>query len=155
MDAETSQMRKRMSRGRGRPRGKHHSSADFRLLQYLASVSTKWEIDPHDFFDSFVEAWKRQQSTCESLSIECRKKTRDNDIFLITNSRKVVARFSIPKHILEESNPLEDFTHKLSSIRSSAQEIKSDRFQISDLRPGMRHLNIKVRSGKVSVIKNS
>ena len=116
----------------------------------------KYGIDSHDFFDSFVEAWKRQESTCGSLSIECRKKTRDNATFLITNSRKVVAQFSIPKHILEESNLLKEFTHKLSSIRNSAQEIKSDHYQIKYLRPGMRHLNIKIRrSGKVSIVKNS
>jgi len=149
-------MRKRVSRGRGRPRGKQHSSADFRLLQYLALVSIKYGIDFRDFFDGFVEAWKRQESTCGSLSIECRKQTPDNATFLITNSRKVVAQFSIPKHILEESNPLKEFAHKRSSIRNSAQEIKSDHYQIKSLRPGMTPLNIKVRrSGKVSIIKNS
>ena len=148
-------MRKRRSRGRGRPRGKYHSSADFRLLQYLALVSLKYEIDSHDFFDGLVEAWKRHEATCGSLSIECRNKTRDNAIFLITNSRKVVAQFSIPKHILEESNPLKEFTHKLSSIRDSVQNTRSDHYQIKYLRPGMRHLNIKVRrSGKVNIIKN-
>ena len=149
-------MRRRVSRGRGRPRGKQHSSADFRLLQYLALVSMKYEIDAHAFFDGFVEAWKRQESTCGSLSIECRKQTRDKAIFLLTNRRKVVAQFSIPKHILEESNPLKEFTHKRSSIRNSAQEVTSDHYQIRSLRPGMRPLNIKVRrSGKVSIIKNS
>ncbi|MFB0523392.1 MAG: hypothetical protein ACETV1_06500 [Candidatus Bathyarchaeia archaeon] len=149
-------MRRRVSRGRGRPRGKQHSSTDFRLLQYLALVSMKYEIDAHAFFDGFVEASKRQESTCGSLSIECRKQTRDKAIFLITNRRKVVAQFSIPKHILEESNPLKEFTHKRSSIRNSAQEVTSDHYQIRSLRPGMRPLNIKVRrSGKVSIIKNS
>ena len=149
-------MRKRVSRGRGRPRGKQHSSADFRLLQYLALVSLKYEIDSHAFFDRFVEAWKRHEATCGSLSIECRKQTTDNATFLLTNRRKVVAQFSIPKHILEESNPLKEFTHKRSSIRNSAQEVTSDHYQIRSLRPGMRPLNIKVRrSGEVSIIKNS
>ena len=149
-------MRKRVSRGRGRPRGKQHSSADFRLLQYLALVSLKYEIDSHDFFDGFVEAWKRHEATCGSLSIECRKQTTDNAIFLLTNRRKVVAQFSIPKRILEESNPLKEFTHMRSSIRNSAQESRPDHYQIRSSRPGMRPLNIKVRrSGKVSIIKNS
>ena len=149
-------MRKTILRSRGRPRGKHHSSADFRLLQYLALVSTKYGLDSHDFFNGLVEAWKRQESTCGSLSIERRKKTRDNPIFLITNNRKVVAQFSIPKHILEESNPLKGFTQELSSIRNSAQESRPDHYQIEHLRPGMGQLNIRVRrSGKVSIIKNS
>ena len=122
-------MRKRISRGRGRPRGKYHSPTDFRLLQYLALVSMKYEINSHDFSDSLIEAWKRQESTCGSLSIECRKQTRDNAILLITNNRKVVAQFSIPKHILEENNPLKEFTHKLA-VFSSRDQIRS----LSDLK---------------------
>ncbi|NIW13007.1 MAG: hypothetical protein GWN31_03535 [Candidatus Thorarchaeota archaeon] len=147
-------MRKRIFRGRGRPPGKRNSSADPRLLEYLASVSMKYEIDSHQFFDSFIEAWKRQESTCGSLSIECRKKTRDNAIFLITDKHTVVAQFSVPKHFLEEKNPLKEFIRKLSSVTSPGHEIESDHYQIKCLRPRMGHLNIKERrDGKVTVIK--
>ena len=104
-------MRMKVSRGRGRPRGKYRSHADFRLLQYLALISMKYGTDSDDFFDSFVEAWKRQESRCESLSIECRERTRDNAVFLITNGRKVVAQFPIPKRILEETSPLKEFAY--------------------------------------------
>ena len=121
-------MRKRRLKGRGRPRGNHYSPADFRLLQYLASVSMKYGIDSHDFFHGFVEAWKRRESTCGSLSIECRKQTRDAAVFLITNTRKVVAQFSIPKCLLEEGNSLKEFTRKLPI--SSRDQIKS----LSDLK---------------------
>jgi hypothetical protein len=116
----------------------------------------KHGIAPQDFFDGLVEAWKHHESTCGNLSIERRKKTRDNPIFLITNNGKVVAQFSIPKHILEESDPLEGVAQELSSVRNAAQEGRPDHYQIEHLRPGMGHLNIKVRrSGKVSIIKNS
>jgi len=104
-------MRMKVSRGRGRPRGKCRSPADFRLLQYLALISMKYGIDSEKFFDSFVEAWKRQQSTCKSLLIECRRRTRDYAVFLITNSFKVVAQFHISKHILEETIPLKEFAY--------------------------------------------
>jgi hypothetical protein len=131
-------MRKRTPRGRGRLPGKHHSSKDFRLLQYLALVSMKYEISSRDFSDSLIEAWKRQESTCGSLSIECRKQTRDSVILLITNNRKVVAQFSIPKHILEENNPLEEFTHRLS-VFSSRDQIKS-LSDLKHLRPTRAHM---------------
>ena len=65
----------------------------------------KYGIDSEKFFDSFVEAERHQESTCESLLIECREKTRDNAVFLITSSSKVVAQFSVPKRILEETAP--------------------------------------------------
>ncbi len=133
------------SRGRGRPRGKYRSSADFRLLEYLALVSMKYGIDLEDFFDSFVEAWKRQQSTCKSLLIECRKKTRDNAVFLITDSFKVVAQFPIPKHILEETSPLKEFAYPKASRRTTVEGTELKHLQIGDLKSGMNRINLKAR----------
>jgi len=102
-------MQMKVSRERGRPRGRHHNLADFRTLESLALISMKYGIDSNDFFNSFVEACERQESTCENLSIKCCKKTQDNAIFLITKGVKVVAQFPISKHILKETNPLKKF----------------------------------------------
>ena len=138
-------MRKRISRGRGRPRGRYHALADFRLLEYLALISMKYGIDSNDFFNSFVEAWGRQESTCESLSIKCRKKTRDNAVFLITKGFKVVAQFPIPKHILEETNPLKEFAPTRTSRRTIPERIKIEHPRIEDLKSGMNRINLKAR----------
>jgi len=138
-------MRVKTSRGRGRPRGKYRSSADFKLLEYLAFISMKYGIDWEKFFDSFVEAWKRQQSTCESLSIECRKKTRDNAVFLITNGFRVVAQFPIPKHILEETSPLKMFAHTMASRRTTPKRIKIEHPRIEDLKSGMKQIDLEAR----------
>ena len=138
-------MRMKMSRGRGRPRGKYRSSADFRLLEYLSFISMKYGIDLEKFFDSFVEAWKRQESTCESLVIECRKRTRDNAVFLITKGFKVVAQFPIPKRILEETSPLKMFAHTMASRRTTPERIKIEHPRIEDLKFGMNRINLKAR----------
>ena len=138
-------MRVKISRRRGRPRGKYRSLTDFKLLQYLALISMKYGIDSDDFFDSFVEAWKRQESTCESLSIECRKRTRDYAVFLITNSCKVVAQFPIPKHILEEPNPLKDFASVRASRRTRVERAKVKHLQIGDLKSGMNQIKLEAR----------
>jgi len=127
-------MRIKVSKRRGRPRGKYCSAADFRLLEYLTLISMKYGIDSEKFFDSFVEAWKRQESRCESLSIKCRKKTRDNAVFLITNSFKVVAQFSIPKHILKEPSPLKDFARPRASRRTILERAKVKHLRIADLK---------------------
>jgi len=138
-------MRMKVSRGRGRPRGKYCSAADFRFLQYLALISMKYGIDSNDLFDSFVKAWQRQESTCESLSIKCRKKTRDYAVFLITNSFKVVAQFPIPKHILEEPSPFKEFTRAKSSRRTILERAKVEHLRIGDLKSGMNQINLKAR----------
>jgi hypothetical protein len=60
----------KVSRGRGRPCGRYHKLADFKALKYLTLISMNYGIDSNDFFNSFVEAWGRQESTCESLSLK-------------------------------------------------------------------------------------
>ena len=137
----------KMSGGRGRPRGKYRSAADSRLLQYLALISMKYGIDSEKFFDSFVEAWKRQQSTCKSLLIECRKKTRNCAVFLITNNCEVIAQFSIPKRILEKINPLKKFAYIKARAprRTMLEKAKAKHLQIRDLKTGMKRINLKAK----------
>ena len=135
----------KVSRERGRPRGMHHKLADFKSLTSLALISMKYGIDSNDFFNSFVEAWGRQESICESLSIKCRKKTRDNAVFLITKGFKVVAQFPITKHILKEANPLKDFVPTRMSRRKMPDRVKIEHPQIRDLKFGMNRINLKAR----------
>ena len=143
-------MRNKALATRGRPPGRFHSYDDMRLLEYLAGISVKYEIDSGKFFSSFLDAFEHEEATCGELSIECRVKTRDYAIFLITNTHKVVAQFPIPEHILAKTNPLKEFSYKSSFVRSSAQEAKSSHYQIKDLRVGMKRVNIKARVLEVS-----
>jgi len=143
-------MRKKVWTTRGRPPGGYHSHDDMRLLKYLARISVKHEIDSGKFFSSFLDAFQHDEAACAELFIECRVKTKDHAIFLITNSHKVIAQFPIPERILAKNNPLKEFTYRLSSIRNSAQEAKSRHYQIKDLRLGMRRVNVKARVLEVS-----
>lgn len=137
------------TRARGRPPGRFHSYDDIRLLEYLARISVKNEIDSGKFFSSFLDAFQHVEATCGELSIECRVKTRDHAIFLITHTHKVVAQFPIPAHILAKTNPLKEFTYRSSFMRNSVQETKSNHYQIKDLRVGMKRINIKARALEV------
>ena len=103
-----------MSRDRGRPRGRHHGIADFTALEYIDRIAIKYDLDLNILFSSFVEAWQSQESKCESLLIECRGKTKDYAIFLITKGFNVVAQFQIPNPILQETNPLKNFISEKS-----------------------------------------
>ena len=161
-------MQMKVSRQRGRPRGMYHNLADFKALEYLALILKKYGIDSNDLFNSFVEAWECQESTCESLSITCRTKTRDSAVFLVTKGVKVVAQFPIPKHILKETNPLKEFAITKSSIRKISDMVKIEHPQIKDLKFGMNRINLKAkvfeipkpktvftRLGKLSTVANA
>ena len=134
----------------GDPSGRFHSYGDIRLLEYLARISVKYEVDLGKLFSSFLDAFEHEEATCGELSIQRRVKTPDYAIFLITSGPKVVAQFPMPEHILTKTNPLKEFTYRLSPIGNSAQEAKSNHYQIKDLRAGMRRLNIKARVVEVS-----
>jgi len=143
-------MRNKLWTTRGRPPGGYHSYDDMRLLEYLARISVKHEIDSAKFFSSFLDAFQHEEAACGELSIECRVKTRDHAIFLITNTHKVIAQFPMPERILAKTNPLKEFTSRPSFMRNSAQEAKSNHYQIKDLRVGMKRVNIKARVLEVS-----
>ena len=147
-------MQMKVSRERGRPRGRNHNLADFKALEYLALISMKYGIDSNDFFNSFIEAWERQESTCESLSIKCCKKTQDNAVFLITKGFKVVAQFPISKHILKETNPLKNFVLTKTSMKKIPNRIKIEHPQIRDLKLGMNRITLKAKVIEIPKPKN-
>ena len=138
-----------MSRDRGRPRGRHHKLADFTALEYIDRISMKYDLDLNIFFNSFVKAWQCKESKCESLLIECREKTREYAIFLVTKGFNVVAQFHIPNHILQETNPLKKFVSAKSMMPKIQSKVKVENPRITDLKIGMKRINL---TGKVTEI---
>ena len=138
-------MRKKVSRGRGHHRGRYHNIADYKSLNYLALISIKYGIDSNDLFNSFVEAWGYHVSSCENLMIECREKTRDNAVFLLTKGFKVVAQFPLSKHILEKTNPLKEFVPTNTSKRKIQDRGETENPRIKDLKSGMKRVDLEAR----------
>jgi len=145
-------MRMKMSRDRGRRRGMYHRSADFTALEYIYRISIKYDLDSNDLFSSFVEAWQSQESKCESLLIECREKTRDYAIFLITKSSNVVAQFQLPNHILHETNSLKRFISEHGLKQKKNTKVNVDHPSIRDLKVGMKRINL---TGTITEISKS
>ena len=115
--------------------------------EYLAFLSVKYEVDPDKFFYALISAGENQKSTCGKLSIECRGKTQDKDIFLIMNDSRVVAQFPVSKEfLLKRSNPIKDFM-KTDMIRRHLDKKNrgSHSLPIKDLQTGMRHVNLKAK----------
>jgi len=115
--------------------------------EYLAFLSVKYRVDPDRLFHALISASENQKSTCESLSIECRRKQKGKVIFLITKGTRVVAQFPIPEgFLLEKSNPIREI-RKINVFRrhSISRESGSRSFQIGDLRLGMKKVNLKAK----------
>jgi hypothetical protein len=144
-------MRYKLGSYRGRPSSRNLSQLDIRLLEYLAKVSLKYGVDSDTFFNSFLDAAQHQESKCGKLSIECRAREKDYAIFLITQDKETVGQFHMPEYLLKEkTNPLKEFTSKLSTMRTLAHEAQLNSYKIGNLKAGMKCLNIKAEVLEVS-----
>ncbi len=135
---------------RGRPRGVHHSRFETRLLEYLVTLSTKHGINPTEFLEAIIRAWKNRKAMCRRLSIEFRIKKKDCAIFLITEGNRVVAQFAVPECVLKETNPLKEFDYIRERIIHACEVKKrmaltSGNTQIRDLKAGMKRIKLKAQ----------
>ena len=115
--------------------------------EYLAFLSLKYEVDPEKFFQALRSAEEHKKAKCGNLSIECRSKTKNKLIFLITRDSEVIAQFPIfEEFFLDRGNQLINFM-KTEIIRRHL--IKQSRTatvnSIRDLRTGMSHVNLKAK----------
>jgi replication factor A1 len=133
---------------RGRPRnnfGLAYSSADSKTLETLARIVLRNGIDPDAFFIALVDAWKQNETTCQEMTINCRKKKQDSAIFLFTIGQKVMGQFSVPKHILQKNNPLKQYIETLPPKTFSIKKPIVKNPKINDLEQRMKHVNLKAR----------
>jgi len=80
-------------RGRGRMAGRGESASKRRkILEYLAVLAVKYNIDANEFLNCIVEAWNQEESKCEQVNVWCRERTRDRAIFLGMKKASLKAR---------------------------------------------------------------
>ncbi len=84
-------------------------SHNVKVLNYLAFISVKYEVDLEGLFNSIVEAWTQGSVVCGDLLIECREKLDDQAAFLITKTGKVVTQFHLPEQLVRERELLREF----------------------------------------------
>jgi replication factor A1 len=113
--------------------------------EYLAFLSTKYEVDADSLFHALISAEENRKSKCGNLSIECRGKQRNKIILLITKDSKVVAQFPVSREfLLEQNNPIKDAQKAdvlCRHLMKKDREPKS--LQIKDLRIGMKKVSLK------------
>ena len=106
--------------GRGRPRGQRRSMAETTKLLYLVKVSRKYGLDTNEFLSCFQDAWSRNKSSCKEVLVQCRQKTDNDGVFLVTKSEKIIAQIILNKEFLDNM-PKIDLTDYPSSESSIAR----------------------------------
>ena len=101
-------------------------------------------------------AIEKESSTCDKLTICCRGRTKKKFLFLIKRKSEIIAQFPIDEEfLLNESNRLVNFT-ETDKIRKYLERKtrKTAAKCIRDLRPGMKHVNLRVKILDVEEPKN-
>jgi hypothetical protein len=122
------------------------------VVEYLASLSTKHEVYPSEFFYALVAAGESGTSTCGGLSIVCRGKTADKITFLVKKGSEIVAQFPVSTVFLcQEGNPLSNFTQAtIMPRRNIVKTEQRDSYMIKDLHAGMNHVNLSATVLEIS-----
>jgi replication factor A1 len=115
--------------------------------EYLAFLSTKYQIDPDQFFNALALTEKSSEVTCDKLSIRRRGKNQNKTIILIMKGSKVVAQLPISREFLAtQNNPIKKFMGTRFANRCiNKKNGNSLRLHIKDLRRGMKQINLKAK----------
>ncbi len=95
-------MRSKAGGGRGRPPGPWRSHNDKQLFAYIIGISQKHRVNPDRFLKKIAEARENKESTCKTLKIQCRGRTKDHSLYLITKKDSLVTQSRIPNYFLED-----------------------------------------------------
>ena len=112
---------------------------------YLYFLSVKYKIGFDSLFKGLIHARENSEVLCGKLTIQCRQKTRNHEVFLITCGFKVVAQFFVPKYLLDNPNQIAEPTLSPWFSRVSKHNNVDKPKRIGDLRCGMKRINLKAR----------
>lgn len=118
------------------------------LGEHLALVSVKYNVYPAEVVQAMISAKANGKATCGDLSVEFRGKVNKETIFLIKKEDSVVAQFKVDEEYLTRNND-SSFENYMSTdkIRKkiAKQNTETIYSMISDLRSGMKHINLKAK----------
>ncbi|MCW3975524.1 MAG: OB-fold nucleic acid binding domain-containing protein [Candidatus Bathyarchaeota archaeon] len=141
--------------GRGRPRGQRQSMAEMARLWYLIRVSEKHELETHKFLACFLDAWAHEKSSCKGISIQCRQKTKNDGVFLVTQGQKIITQLILSDTALKHMSDVDLASFPRNKFRS-IMKIEKKRpvdMQIKDVNSGIKWVNLKAKVVEKSIAK--
>jgi replication factor A1 len=117
-------------------------SNELRVRDSILRLATRYQLDPNELLDAFIEAWHYGSSTQPRYAIECRHCDDESGVFLITHER-AISQFPIDSAILTRPD---SFRHYFHDFQLEPVDVPSQTYlSIDDLRYQMRHVNVKAK----------
>ena len=131
---------------RGRVSSHMLSYHDRRILDQLAKIAVKYEMESTEFFQCLINAWKNKESKCKQLNIVCREKRKDGTVFLFKGNQKIIAQFPVSNQILRGTNQLDLY---IKTIQDQKAKSLSEKYnptpKIGELKAGMKRINLEAK----------
>ena len=133
--------------GRGRPNGRRQAMPEMTRLWYLIWISKKYELETHKFFESFLDAWAHEKSSYKGISIQCRQKTENDGVFLVTQDQKVITQLRLTKATLEHlpEVDLEKIPWNKTGLIRKIEKLKPIDMKIKDITSKIKWVNLKAK----------
>jgi replication factor A1 len=143
------------SRGQGRFTGQRESFTELTNCWYLMWISKKYGLETHKFLACFLDAWIHEKSSCEDMSIQCRQKTVNGGVFLVTQGQKVVAQLSLSEMALKRLPDIDlaSFPWNESTLIRKTEKLGPIDTQIKDVNAGVKWINLKARVVEKSITR--
>lgn len=114
--------------------------------EYLARLASRYDISIGQFIHALLMSRENQKADCGNLSIECRKKTKTQNTFLIRHGFDIVAQFQVATEFLYElDNSALSFKHFPYRTNTPKKSETPQFYNIRDLRAGMNRVNLKAK----------
>ncbi|MGO8807748.1 MAG: hypothetical protein ACLQO7_14360 [Candidatus Bathyarchaeia archaeon] len=118
------------------------------IMEYLAFLSVKEGVYLQELHRAMVEAKEKGKSSCQNLTVEYRGSVKDEAIFLITKSTKVIVQFRLAQEILLRKNiSFETWmdTDKIRRQMNKQNESPKTSLMVQNLRHGMKKVNLEAK----------
>jgi hypothetical protein len=119
-------------------------------------ISEKYGLETHKFLACFLDAWIHEKSSCNDILIQCRQKTKNDGIFLVTEDERVIAQLGLSEEALKRlpdvdltSYPWNQFALANSTTNPTAVDAR-----IKELDLRVEHLNPKARIVEKSILES-
>ncbi len=115
--------------------------------EYISRLASIHDVYKGELIEGLFTAREKGKSSCGSLFIECRKKTKAKSVFLIMKGSDVVAQIAIPtSFLLDAGGSLMSLAYSGKSNSSVAKKTcVPQSYYIRDLRAGMKNIKLKAR----------
>lgn len=115
------------------------------IADYLYSLADKYEVDFQTLFRALIQARDKEEVSCGKLTVQCRKKAKNHDVFLITNDHKVVAQFFVPKYYLDQPSQNRELRFARLLRENARPDASNTPKHINDLRCGMKRITVTAK----------